>query len=79
MLSPNDPLFGGRLVEERRAALLREVEKERLARLALDSASQSNPAHRRALAWLGGQLVAWAGKLQQRYGAGAVMPRTRFT
>jgi len=79
MLNPSDPLFVGRLVEERRAALLHEAEKERLARLALASATQSNPAHRRALAWLGGQLVAWGGKVQQRYGAGAVMPLTRFT
>ena len=55
--------------QERYKDLLREAERYRLAQQALAGREKRDRFHRRALTWLGGRLVAWGWRLQERYGA----------
>ena len=56
--------------EERFRDLVREVERDRLWRLAEAGRESADSLRRRALAWLGQQLILWGYRLQRRYGAG---------
>ena len=53
---------------------LREVERDRLARLALAGRQGERRFLCRVLAGLGGRMVAWGSRLQQRYGVAIEMP-----
>lgn len=66
-----------RVREEQTRELLREVERERLARLALAGRTRGAPILCRTLAGLGGRMVAWGSRLQERYGVAVEMPRAR--
>jgi hypothetical protein len=68
MFSWNDVLAH----QERYVDLRREVERERLVRVALNERERRARPHRHMLAWLGQRLVAWGWRLQARYGARAV-------
>jgi hypothetical protein len=72
-------MFGWDIVliqEARHQELLRQAERERLIRQALAGRKTSDSFYRRALTWLGRQLVAWGWRLQERYGA--VGPASRL-
>ena len=47
--------------------LRHEADKERLIRQVRRANGSGNRVHRRALSWLGGQLVVWGHGLQARY------------
>ena len=68
MFSWNDVLAH----QERYVDLRREVERERLARYALNGRERRARPYRHVRAWLGQRLVAWGWRLQVRYGARAV-------
>lgn len=59
--------------QERYEDLLREAERNRLARHELVLKERSSRRHCRAIAWLGRALVAWGWRLQERYGTGLEM------
>jgi hypothetical protein len=50
--------------------LLRQAERDRLARQALVHRQPQRRIHGRVLSWLGRRLVAWGAHLQKRYSAG---------
>ncbi len=55
--------------------LLREAEGERLVQRVLTGRQKGDSAYRRALAWLGRQLIVWGKHLQGNYcNAPAVQP-----
>jgi hypothetical protein len=54
--------------------LLREAEKARLARQARAGQERRDRFYRRPVAWLGGPLVIWGWRLQERYGAATGTP-----
>jgi hypothetical protein len=54
---------------EHHQELLREAEKDRLARRALAGRGRSDRFYCKALGWLGRRLVAWGSDLQEHYGA----------
>jgi hypothetical protein len=47
----------------------REAERYRLARQVMAGRPRHRRPYYRAFAWLGQRLVAWGGRLQERYGA----------
>ena len=49
--------------------LLREAEKARLVRQAQAGQERRNHLGCRALTWIGGRLIVWGWRLQERYGA----------
>jgi hypothetical protein len=53
---------------ERNKDMLREVQRERLARLALAGRERHDRFFGWALSWLGHRLIAWGQSLQGRYG-----------
>jgi hypothetical protein len=63
--------------QERYKDFLREAEQYRLVRPALAGSDRHAGFHRRVLTWLGGRLVAWGWRLQERYGVGAAVPALR--
>lgn len=72
-----------RVREEQTQEWLREVERDRLARLSvaqnrLTLVGRKGERHFlcRILAGLGRRMVAWGSRLQERYGAAIEMPRT---
>jgi len=65
----------GRVREEQVKEWLREVERDRLARLALAGRKRGRPLCR-MLAGLGRRMVAWGVRLQERYGVAIELPRT---
>lgn len=67
MLTEKDVL----LWQEHYKDLLREAERDRIARQAL-AANKHVRFQERALAWLGGYFVAWGCYLQRRYAFGIV-------
>jgi len=52
---------------ERHFDMLREVEMDRLVRLAAGAPAETLSLRARALAWLGGRLSAWGELLERRY------------
>ena len=56
--------------QEQKKDYLREVEQGQLLRIALSARSKENRVHKRALAWLGSQLVKYGARLEQ-YGSAA--------
>jgi len=54
--------------QERYKDALREAESDRLARQALAGREMDHRFYCQALTWLGGRLVAWGWRLQERYG-----------
>jgi hypothetical protein len=71
MFSWNDVLAQ----QERYIDLRCEVERERLARHALNGRERRARPHRHVLTWLGQRLVAWGWRLQARYGPRPVAVR----
>ena len=65
----------GRVREEQAKEWFREVERYRLARLALAGRTRGASLLRRTLAALGGRMVAWGSRLQECYGTAVDMPR----
>ena len=57
--------------QERHQDFLLEAERLRLIRQALAGHEKRDGVHRRALTWLGGQLVTWGCILESRYGVTA--------
>ena len=57
--------------------LLREAERARLVRQMQAGQERRNHLYCRALTWLGGQLVGWGWRLQERYGTVAGFPALR--
>ena len=57
--------------------LLRETEEARLVRQARAGQERRNHLYCRALTWLGGRLVVWGWRLQERYGAMTAAPALR--
>jgi hypothetical protein len=53
--------------------LRHEADKERLIRQVRLANESDNRVYRRALSWLGGQLIAWGHGLQARYGKPATL------
>jgi hypothetical protein len=66
----------GRVREEQVKGWLREVERDRLARLAQAGRRRGMGPLCRVLAGLGRRMVAWGVRLQERYGVAIEMPRT---
>ena len=58
--------------QERYQDLLREAEQDGLFEQLRAGHARRDRLHRQALTWLGNRLVAWGGRLQERYGAPAV-------
>jgi hypothetical protein len=59
---------------ERNKDMLREAQRERLARLALAGRERHDRFFCWALTWLGHRLVAWGQSLQERYSAVGDVP-----
>jgi hypothetical protein len=63
------------LAVERRLEELRQLgERERLARQVPRDVARHYRYDYRALRWLGGRLVSWGGRLEQRFAAVAATP-----
>lgn len=70
MLNWNDIV----MQQERYQDLLREAQRERLVKQAQQSCKPGHPFYRRALTWLGKQLVTWGLSLQTRFSSATSDP-----
>lgn len=62
--------------QEHRKDLLREAERERLARQSLAGRERSDSLYGRTLIWLGRRMVAWGKHLQEHYGDASPAPNS---
>jgi hypothetical protein len=71
---PGDPYAAYLVIREQRMDRLREADKDRLIRIALQGQERRGYLYPQLLAWLGSQLVRYGQRLQARYGV-AVKPQ----